>query len=291
MIIQRPIPDLTKQHLVFPNKYRIGDSVALATLRAWVESKHGKKDWYEQFDNTTLPILSQFIPDKPQWYNVRLICDEMGRLKEEASEFDDGNLWIWNDVFYQTGFRLDFVADSPRMEPPRILFAPLLEADYSAERCMHMRFAVELIEELKKTDDVTVLIPKDVNNVDLELLGESGAKLLSVPHLPELIRVIAHSGIYIGGDTGLSHIAGCFPSLRQIALHDRANTERHNETDFDHQQRDREYIATLSGVEGKYRSTPNKHTCHEIYFDHGGCDGVTIGKVIDAVEHELERVV
>lgn len=295
-------PNLTAKHLLLPNRYRIGDSVAVMLLRKWVEDRYGKKDWYLEYPNTVLSTLSRFVVEDWAWYDRRLAYEEDGvTLKEHVEMFDDVNLWIWNDVFYRTGHRLDLHV--PEVQGvPKVLFAPLLEADYSAERTMHPLFVVDVINALKGSD-FAVLMPETINNADARDIEATGAAMISVSTLEEVIVLLGNTELFIGGDTGLSHIAGLFPDVKQVALHDRRNTERHIETIYDHNGQSRRRIREIIG-EGEvrkmylqsdgynlphYRSTPNKRGAVEIFFDHNGADGVTLGKVVEAVEKLWRR--
>lgn len=277
----REFPDLTAEHLILPNPYRIGDAVAVITLRAWVEKRYGKKAWYLSVANNTLPLLSEFVPGGMEWLPAKA-------APEGATVFDDRNLWAWNDVFYQTGFRLDWHVP-PTEGQYRIIFAPLTEVDYGIERVMRMQFVEMIARRLSQIPGSAILLPKYVNRHDLHYLSQTGATLLVEPDLRRAIALIGNAELFIGGDTGFSHIAGCFPSVKQISLHSKEKTDRHNETEFDHLKGDREYIEAISGVAGKYRATPNKHSCRDIFFEYGGMDGKSFPAVLRAIDELLEE--
>ena len=106
----------------------------------------------------------------------------------------------------------------------------------------------------------------------------------------EVIERIATCRLFIGGDTGFSHVAGLYDNVRQIALHDRANTERHNDPTFDHQRLSRERVIAFARVLGievertEYMAFPNKANVCRILFDRNGSDGRTIEALATAIE-------
>lgn len=274
---------MTAEHLILPNPYRIGDAVALMTLRAWIEERHGRKRWYLARANATLPILSEFVSGDMEWLSAE-------HAPGTAEVFDDRNLWLWNDVFYQTGFRLDWQAPATDSKY-RIVFAPLTEVDYGVERAMRMQFVEMIARRLSQIPGSAILLPEHVNRHDLHYLKETGATLIVEPNLRRVITLIGNAEMFIGGDTGLSHVAGCFPGVRQISLHSKEKTDRHNETEFDHLKGDREYIEAISGVSAQYRATPNKRDCRDIFFEHGGMDGKSFPAVLRAIDGLLEGAV
>lgn len=280
--MKRKLPNLQAKHLVLPNKYRIGDAVALIGLRKWVEGQYGSISWYLEHANNVLPLLSTFVPGGMEWYDAK-------SAPEDAEIFDDGNLWIWNDVFYQTGFRFDWHVE-PTEQRYSVVFAPLVEVDYGVERAMRMAFVEMLAVRLSQIPGSAILLPEYVNSHDLRRLSRTGATLVMEPNLRKAISLIGNCDLFIGGDTGLSHIAGCFPNVKQISLHSKEKTDTHNETEFDHLQHDREYIEAISGVAGQYRATPNKHDCRDIFFEYGGMDGKSFPVVLRAIDELLAEV-
>mgnify|MGYP001584764519 CR=1 FL=1 len=287
---KREQPNLSAEHLIFPNPYRIGDAVALMTLRAWIEARHGKKTWYLAQQNDALPILSKFVPGGMKWFDPNekpLTRRHIAGAPDDAEVFDDGNLWIWNDVFHKEGFRLDWEAPSTEQRY-RIIFAPLPEVDYGTERAMQMTFVEQVAKRLTNIEGVVVLLPETMSTHDWRRLRRTGATLLTEPSLERAITLIGNCGLFIGGDTGFSHIAGCFPSVQQISLHSKEKTDRHNEMEFDHLQDDREYTEAISGVVGMYRATPNKQSCRDIFFEHGGMDGKSFAATMRAIDESME---
>jgi hypothetical protein len=280
------------RHLLLPNRYRIGDAVAVMTLRHWVDTNYGAKDWYLATPNATLATLSQFVAGKAwQWYGPEHTIDRTtGRRRDFIETFDDVNLWLWNDYFHWEGFRLDLTVPRMPMGAPRVLFAPLLEVDYAPERAMHIRFVVELCRAMAGEEGFAVLKPRRMNRRDEKMIRATGVDFVSAADTATLAVLIGNADVFIGGDTGTSHIAGTFPHVRQIALHDRLNTERHNETEFDHQRearmKIRQYLVSCPDDGPRYRSTPNKTTAHVIYFDHNGWDGKTLDETV-ATAHAM----
>lgn len=292
-----PLPHIdldTARHLMLPNHYRIGDTIAAMTLRAWVDRNHGGHDWYLAHPNPHIRTLSGFVttPDAPwQWYDAsHAYTPVTGRLRSHVSILDDVNLWLWNDYFHWEGFRLDMAAPMIPMGAPRVLFAPLLEVDYAPERAMSIRFVVELCRALRDVEGFAVLMPPKINPVDRRWINGTNVETIEAGDLAALTMFIGNARVFIGGDTGTSHIAGCFPHVGQVALHDRLNTERHNEREFDHQAKAREkirrYLVTCPDDGPHYRSTPNKRECRCLFFDHNGWDHRTLDAAVTAV-HEL----
>lgn len=284
---KREQPNLSAEHLIFPNPYRIGDAVALMTLRAWIEARHGKKTWYLARENNVLPILSKFVREWDNLFSMEGQWLPLASAPSDVEIFDDGNLWIWNDVFYKEGFRLDW--EAPQTEQRyRIIFAPLPEVDYGTERAMQMAFIEQVAKRLANIEGAVILLPESVSAHDLRRFKRTGVTLLAEPNLERAITLIGNCGLFIGGDTGFSHIAGCFPDVQQISLHSKEKTDRHNETEFDHLKDDREYTEAISGVAGTYRATPNKHSCRDIYFEHGGMDGKSFAATMRAIDELME---
>lgn len=266
------------------NEYRIGDAVAVMLLRKYIDQHFGKKEWYLAKPNAVLSLLSARLPDEDwDW--------KTSSTSSAIANFDEVNLWLWNDVWYREGFRLDL---TPHPSPMQfdVLFAPLLEVDYSMARAMHSLFVLGAIRALKELTEeagltLGVLLPPTVGYHDFSRLSLTGATLIRTD-LSSSVDMVGHCRVFVGGDTGLSHVCGCYPHVKQVALHDRSNTEHHNEREFDHQKTSREVIATYTGVEAQYRSTPNKREgCAEIYFDHGGMDAHTLEQMMEAVKNHL----
>jgi hypothetical protein len=283
---QHRTPDLTRTGLILRNSTRIGDSIAVLTLMRWIDERHGRKRWFLVNDAPALVTLASFMEDPPGVPPLDIRPIEAA--PDDAEFVDEVNLWVWNDVWYQTGHGITLQA-APRPLYP-ILFAPLLEADYSIERIMHPRFVLELAERLaiEYPGQAAMLFDSRVNTHDLRSLA-GPLPILIISKLTELVPVLTGSRVFIGGDSGLSHVVGAMPHVRQIALHDRENTEQHNETEFDHLKKDRETIAAICDVEGEYRSTPNKHDgLTTLFFDDNGNDGRTLGAVMRAVNGYME---
>lgn len=272
-----PINPLASPTLTLPNKYRIGDSIAVMLLCALINERCGEKHWRLTHPNyMTQTIIPRYMG--MQW--------EPGTDVPEHV-FDDVNLWIWNDIFLRIGHRVDWQPVTDRMPKHRVVFAPLFEADYAAERAMHPHFVRDLAMMLAKEygDTAVILLPERISYHDFELLRTVPLAKMYVS-LPEAIEIIGNCDLFIGGDTGLSHIAGCFPLVQQIALHDRQNTERHVERKYDHACEHRGEILAVADVLGlgvtdcEYRSFPNKASAACRLFDHGGADGRTLDWVM-----------
>ena len=133
-----------------------------------------------------------------------------------------------------------------------------------------------------------VLLPDDTTVHDLIQLTKCRVNMTKVV-LSEAFNIIASAKVFIGGDTGLTHFAGHVPGLHSIALHDRATTLHHNEKEFDHQKKSRDYIAALTGMSGEYYAFPNSDSCTDLLFDHNGNDGVTIDKVLTAIKENYGK--
>jgi hypothetical protein len=291
---------LTALKIIATNRYRIGDCVALATLRSYIESHRAP--------NTPLPQWS--MPDAGDVALMNTIMTAIGMpgdwetAPEHPGEayhpFDDVNLWLWSDVFFRGGYRLPNTPPTCQWSQGKIILAPLAETDYSQERQMHPRFIEELTTGLLDAynDDLLVLVPDNVTMYTYRLLQRTGATLISAS-LESAIAIASGCRLFIGGDTGLSHIVGTFGDVAQIALHDRGNTEDwHHEQQRDHKRYAREKIQAIREVIGddttnidaiEYRSFPNKQSATCLLFDYGGTDGRTVLAVREAAHSHLSQ--
>jgi hypothetical protein len=281
-----PTPSLpvNGEPVIFVNRYRMGDSIALLHLANWLRQTCGTTEFYLRFPNA---MLTDFWP---LFLNGEAFSfhDEQ-HAPAHAVEFDDINLWMWNDAFYRLRERIaegeglldPCVTFTPtRQRHYRIVFAPLVEADYSAERIMHPRFVTKVAQMIaERFPDDAIIIGDQYSTHDLRMIRETGLPVLVNAPLGEVVNIIGNCELFIGGDTGLSHVAGCFPEVRQVALHDRKNTELHNETEFDHLKTNRTAIYVLSGLETRYRSTACKVGTEVLLFDNGGMDDRTASAV------------
>lgn len=285
-------PDVTATpRLVWVNRFRIGDAVTAFTLMHLIQERRVMLGFDPAImhaqDGAYLNALSREIgmvnpvdiqPPTPT-----------AAPPEEATVVDDIMLWHWNYLFRKAGIRLPVRERSPG---PWVIFAPLPEADYSAERAMHMMFVEEMIARLDRRygADLRVMIPHNPPGVTRELLtricATIGAQTIEGTR-KEMIERVATCRAFIGGDTGFSHVAGLYEWVRQVALHDRMNTATHNEREFDHQRFNRERVLAFAESLGivadwsEYYSFPNKPsaTCRRVEFDRGGADGITADEV------------
>lgn len=283
-------------HYHFPNRYRLGDTIALYDLAAFVRSHTDPTVTFSVDPGTAtdLPDLELFATEKGLFVPPR----------EDATVFDDVNLWLWNDYLRSIDFRVTYEPD-PLPERYDVILAPLLDVEYAFGRSMHLRFVEELIVRLAATYRVGVLIAPDMTLPDRVSLTDAvftapggdnrdhGAGFVFAS-LRDCFRLAASTSVWIGGDTGLTHFAGHVPTCKVVALHDRANTERHTETEFDHQAGSRSEIRRriidLTGEKRfesyrpRYYSGPNRNDgARQILFDRHGCDGVTADAVVSAV--------
>lgn len=276
---------LTKfDSILLANQYRMGDLIALLDMCAYLNIHYGIKQWYIKQEDGVLPILQQHRKNnRMEEFNVVVETAPQSML-QHLPVFNDQNLWIWNDVLKRSGCRQEFGAIHRRNY--EIVVAPLHRVDYSHGRAMSERFTVELLTSIIAAygrEKVLVLLPDDTSIHDLIQLNKCRVNMMKVV-LSEACNLIASAKVFIGGDTGLTHFAGHVPGLQTIALHDRATTTHHNEKDFDHQKKSRDYIAALTGMEGEYYAFPNSDSCTDILFDHHGDDGVTTEKVMSTLE-------
>lgn len=280
--------------IALESRYRIGDAVAVLLMTKLIEQRYGPKQWVLlQPNNIFCGLFEEYIqaagnamPD--------ILMPRDGQAMQRTLALprlpDDGRLWMWNQVCHQIGFRLDWAPTKQR--PYRIVFAPLPEADYSAERCMHPYFIRDLAQHLSQFPDAVMILPEKPGYHDFDLFREIPIMKIHGP-MRECIEIIGNADIFIGGDTGFSHIAGCFPNVRQIAVHDRANTERHVEREYDHMAEHREFVLAVCAALGvdvhdtEYRSFPNKRNATCILSDYGGMDGHAMKEALIAMDRML----
>lgn len=265
--IQRRADDLLEalqsDHIVFQNEdYKMGDTVALLTICAWIESKYGPKQFYLTGTAKHLPILQQIITGSIQFKNA-------GDAPGTAKMIDDIDtmFWYYNDLFQHEGFRLSapsYVGLYP------IVFAPLLEVDYHYGRRMSPTFCLELAYRLSLAYPGRVLVLADqLSSHDLEFWRLANcAKVLAAP-TAEVCQIIAGARVFIGGDTGLSHIAGCF-DINQVAIYSRQVEEDQRKRDVDKERG--QIFEKVSGYRTTYNAWPNKRTAHctQILMERGG---------------------
>lgn len=309
---------LDAEHLAFKARYRMGDQIALLTMIALVERQRSllrpdgvKPTWYAMDGPAATALKDLLAPDLPPIHSHA----QLGELPHGGREFEEflpvieSNLWQWNWYFKHTDFRLP-VLQYDQTEPKHVIFAPLLECGYSQDRTMHPWFVETLIYTvarpiLESGGKFSVLMPSAPSLFTRSVIERSCSyashpvEIISAP-LPTVIRTIAKSGMYIGGDTGLSHVAGCIPHVHQLSLHDKGNTERHVERRFDHEQFTRNVTVALmeelqlpapaeGWAEMIYDSFPNKAGLVQHLFDNHGAesDGSTLRAVTDAVTEFL----
>lgn len=285
--------------LALPNAYRIGDACAVMMLRKLIEDRCGPKTWVLAQQNRWLNLLTKYAVDEQvrawQW-SVSAHPTEVAVPIDDVETY---NLWILNDCFYRLGHRVDLAPRAARHY--EIVFAPLTECDYSVERTMHPRFVEELAMHLGKIDAAVIVLVDNPNQHDWHWLRRCGATVTFAP-LEEAIEIIGNCELFIGGDTGLTHIAGMFPNVQQIALHSRTDTERkiaHSRSEYNEQRGPiMELMAALGcPVEDcEYRSFPNKRPiagagdatgngadARAILFDHNGMDGETPKRIVQVM--------
>lgn len=279
-----PLDVLATDALLLPNRYRIGDTVALLTLMQWIDERVGKKRW--AFEN--LPgSIATLVP--LTGYPFETVTSGA----DTVAVFDDVNLWVWNDLFRKAGYQPTWKADEGYFAE-RLFFAPLLQVGYSTGRLMRLRTACEIVERLSEITFVTVVQSPDMTDDDVDRLREAGAGIFGASLADVIEEVRSDAWCYVGCDTGLSHVVARFPHVRQIALHDRRNTERHQETEFDHLSEHKALIGPIVEQYGTdaeraalesltYDSVPNKDGIETVLFDRHGADGTTPERIADIV--------
>lgn len=276
---------LTKfDSILLANQYRMGDMIAVLDMCAYLNIHFGKKRWFLKYEDGVLPVLQKHIQQhRMEEFNV-VIETAPQSMVQQLPVFNDQNLWIWNDVLRRICCRQDY--DALHRRNYDIVIAPLHSVDYSHGRAMSERFTIDLISKVVAVygrEKVLVLLPDDTSIHDLIQLNKLRVNMVKAV-LSEAFNLIASASVFIGGDTGLTHFAGHVPTLHTIALHDRATTLRHNEKEFDHQEKSREYIAALTGIHGEYHAFPNSASSANIQFDYHGDDGVTVDAVLASME-------
>lgn len=280
---------LTKfDSILLANQYRMGDMIAVLDMCAYLNINFGKKRWFLKYADGVLPILQThmrfngIVFDRMEEYNIELEIAPHSMI-QQLPVFNDQNLWIWNDILKKIGCRQEYGAVHQRNYS--IVIAPLHRVDYSHGRAMSERFTVDMISavaDMYGRENIMVLLPDDVSIHDLIQLNKCRVNMAKVA-LTEAFNLVASASVFIGGDTGLTHFAGHVLGVQTIALHDRATTLQHNEQEFDHQKKSRDYIAALTGIEGEYYAFPNSSNGRNILFDHHGDDGHTIRSVLSAM--------
>lgn len=291
---------LASPEIRLPNAYRIGDTVALLTLLTWLERQYGAKTWYiDQPDKygfrKTVETLRRFCPAIDDLTLVFNGCEPPSPVAparyQTIPTFQDGcpSLWWWNQFFNHQDYRLQFEV-RPSMITAPILFAPLLTVPYRREREMSHLFCLTLAELLAKMyPGRMAMIVDELHPHDLERFRRIPAlQMVSAP-LPDVIAAIGQSRVFIGGDTGLSHIAGCFDEVRQVALYSRENRELHDAWEQTTNRMHGEVMEMLTGYRAHYDAAPNKHAMNldVIYFTNHGLDETTLEATLKAVERGL----
>lgn len=303
---------LTHPHLAWRVRYRMGDQIALMTLQSFIDERRRMNGtppatWYAP-DGPAITALATMIDADVAPVHKHSDIPTMTDGDREGKDYyvvHDVNLWQWNWLFRHIGYRIPMKPDAvaAARHPRRVTFAPLMECGYSNERAMHPRFVEDVIAVLADADDAVVIMPHNPALHHRRIIDEACTRhgiAVTSGDLRAVTHTILHSGLFIGGDTGLSHVAGCFDHVRQIAVHDRANTERHIERDYDHQQYARTPIiatATALGIQPPcdgwdamtYDSFPNKAHATRLLFDNGGIDGVTVRAITHTVERFLSE--
>jgi hypothetical protein len=301
---------LASEHIALSNlKYRLGDTVALLAIRAWVEARYGagdtahhhrsQKTWYLRADAPALKLLRHYLPDPvgeapdgrsslADFLSISSAPDNHGTLDDT-----DVGFWYFNDLFHHEGFRLNF---TPRRRPDgrsvrlpyRVIFAPLVEADYSCTRTLAMPFVVELANALAERfpHQVCVIAPPAMSSIDREIFATRVRADVRQAPLADVIDAIAATPMFIGCDTGLSHVAACFPDVRQIALYGAENARYHADRDRGSTRRLGEVLHAITGHRATYNAYPLKADCTVIEFEHHGMDGVTLERVMEEVGRE-----
>lgn len=265
-------PDVLKSDdILWVNAYRIGDAIAAFTLFECVQQfrlKRGRKRarMYVREPEflgalqKEVGLLNQFeflqaTPEPPE--GVSLVVA------------DDISLWDWNYIFHTKNIRLPVVDDAAHAQTQEVIFAPLLDCDYAEERAMSIPYVRDIIAALVSefgSENVLIVRPyRPCAHTAIALQGicaSAGVTLIS-GRRGEIIQRIRHARAFVGGDTGFSHIAGLYPWVAQIALHDRQNTIRHVRGVSDFRQFPRECILSFAqsiGIDAdwcEYRSFPN----------------------------------
>jgi hypothetical protein len=271
-------------HIVFQNpEYRMGDTVALLSMCAWIEATYGPKTFYVKSPVGDAPNLQRF---RPQGVRVLEFWEASEAPKDAGTIADLGvAFWYWNDLLEQEGFRFELESPSPGRYP--IVFHPLLEVDYHDERRMAPIFCLEVAHRLTQRYPGQVLILADgLSSHDLELWRRAKLATVLAAPLADVFELIGSARVFIGGDTGLSHVAGCFAGVRQVAIYSK-------EVEEDKQSEQSDLGAILEAATGRgtiYNAYPNKprHDCRRLLMSDGGTTGNTVREVIATVREFMK---
>lgn len=213
MKLQQELPTNKQIELAIANKVplgmdvrneRMGDKVACIAIAKYLRDKYDTDIVFIEHEISKTPfMLSHYkLPSRIKVASYHP-ADEIPFLDLHTQGNNDA-LWVFNPYLNAIGVHPEMHLRESFVQHNDIVFAPLVDVEYNKRREMDYDACLQQIEELKKDHNVTVLAKDfpDAPNLSLK----------------ECIEKIAGASLFIGGDSGFSHVAAAL-GVKQIALY------------------------------------------------------------------------
>jgi hypothetical protein len=210
---RRQIDEAVKQNipLVFDlREERMGDKAAAVNVASWIAREHNAQVTLVEAKVGKTPfMLSDYSLSYQSGDKIlsTLVCTtEEPRIPLQGLDVhtatNNDSLWMLNPYLHSIGFRgLASVNDESLKNSDEIIFAVLTGSEYNQRRDMKLGCA-RITIDLLRAEGFTVTVLSDKQHV---LLPD--AEHLS---FDECIKRIARCRVFIGGDTGFTHVSALF---------------------------------------------------------------------------------
>jgi hypothetical protein len=203
---------------------RIGDLVALMICAEYMKQYEGRRIVFQLMDETHKNLKADVLFKNTIDDIVTTEAPDFGFGNPEGPEvYDPGNLWVASTFYHaRYGGRVvpRLCLDPSHYQGPDMewgnyaVFSPLFDPPYNKPRGMDETFVNEFCEKLYSAlGERAIVITNQPEKI------HSRIRTLSTDNLYDLVYLIGRSKVYLGGDTGFTHLAAAGRVEHLIALY------------------------------------------------------------------------
>lgn len=188
---------------------RMGDACAALAVAQWISGKSGGSQitCIQDPQGKTGFMLNDFVTAAQITCELYPAGVEIPFLDVHTCGLND-SLWILNPYLTTQGEHPKLKLKEPLQKKESVVFAPLINVEYNNRREMDIDNCNLLISELEAAGHSVIVMTEDAE------LFPKAPKI----GLKDCIKFIAECKLFIGGDTGFSHVCAAL-GTKQVAIY------------------------------------------------------------------------
>lgn len=184
----------------------LGDKAAATAVLEWLTPIVGEIEVVETTNGRTPFLLSEHYVNDKVTFTLKSPDEPLDGLDIHTCGHEIPSLWVLNSYLASIGIRPKLSINSQKHG--HVVFGVLADVEYNERRDMSLQCIADTVKELEREGyTVDVLADKEY----------PGLHVMRMP-FKEALEHVAGASVFIGGDTGFSHVAAAC-GVPQVALY------------------------------------------------------------------------